>query len=141
MPALTYYCFHCYGKNDRPAGPCAHCGRPIEAPSDASYADLLNWALHHPLPDVATRAAAILGQRREPSAVSVLQELACQDHDPFLAAQALRSLIAIQPSEVVRPLLERLAVAGSVPVRAVAQRALRAERRAREGCERDDTAS
>jgi HEAT repeat protein len=124
MSSLTYYCFSCYGRNDRPDGPCAHCGEPIEAPPGTSYFELLLWALRHSVPDVAMQAAATLGARREERARESLRQLALTSTDPILAAQALQSLIDICGTEELRPLLEQLAVEGAAPSRRVATAAL-----------------
>jgi HEAT repeat protein len=124
LSGLTYYCFHCYGENAEPRGTCRHCGRRIEAPEGTSYTELLVWALDHPIGDVALRAAETLGLRRERRARDRLRELAVSRRDPYLAAEALRSLIRIEGEEELRPLLERLARSGSAPVRKVASEAI-----------------
>lgn len=121
---LTHFCYRCYGENDRPTGPCSRCGQPIEPPPGTGYGQLLVWALDHPLPDVAMRAAAILGKRGERDAARPLRRLALSAADPFLAAQALRSLVAIEGADALLDVLERLAYAGPAPVRRAAQDAL-----------------
>ncbi len=69
-------------------------------------------------------AVQILGQRREPTAEQALRALV-RDGDPFLAAQALRSVVAIAGVHGARDLLEPLARSGAPAVQAVALQALR----------------
>jgi len=123
--SLTHYCWHCYGVNVRSSGLCTECGQAIEAPAEASYEDRLIWALGHPLPGRQMIAAQVLGELREPAAEAPLRTLV-NAGDPFLGAQALRSLIAIVGVEHLRGLLERLAQTGAPAVSRVALHALRA---------------
>lgn len=84
----------------------------------------LLWALDHPLPDRRMLAAELLGRRRENRAVTPLLALALDPSDPFLAAEAVRSVVAITGVDAVRTTLERLAREGPVPARREAARAL-----------------
>jgi hypothetical protein len=68
-------------------------------------------------------AAQILGQRREVSAAAPLRALV-GTADPFLAAQALDSLVLIVGAAQLRDLLEELARTGSPAVSHVARRAI-----------------
>lgn len=68
-------------------------------------------------------AAQILGQRREVRAAAPLRIL-IGTADPFLAAQALDSLVLIVGAARLRGLLDQLARTGSPAVSHVAQRAL-----------------
>ncbi len=119
-----YWCFHCYAINPRRTGPCERCGRSVEGSADLSYEDRLIWALRHPDGDRAIMAARILGQRRARMAVPALRAVVADGRDPYLAAEALRSLVAIEGSGQIRELLEELAVSDSFMVAAVAKRAL-----------------
>jgi HEAT repeat protein len=125
--SLTYYCYRCYGENRGPDGDCVNCGGAIEPPAGTAFPDLLIWALRHPVAPVATQAAAILGERKETSAAEPLRAIALESRDPFLAAAALRSLVAIQGAPNLRDLLERLAREAPLPVRRAAAAALRAD--------------
>lgn len=49
MAGLAYYCWSCYALAPSAWGRCERCGGHIEAPPGADYADLLVWALDHPL--------------------------------------------------------------------------------------------
>lgn len=84
----------------------------------------LLWALDHPLPDRRMLAAELLGRRRENRAVTPLLALALDPSDPFLAAEAVRSVVAITGVDAVRTTLERLAREGPVPARREAAKAL-----------------
>ena len=88
-----------------------------------SYGEQLIWALGHPLPGTQMIAAQILGERRELGAEQPLRALV-SGGDPFLAAQALDSLVSIVGVAGVRDLLEPLAQSGPPAVRRVALRAL-----------------
>jgi HEAT repeat protein len=122
--SLTYFCFECYAENERPEGACVRCGGAIEPPPDTSYADLLIWALHHPLAPVATHAAAVLGDVGDRRAIGPLHVLIDDPPDPYIAAAALASLVALQGVDELRPLLERLAREAAPPVRRVAKNSL-----------------
>jgi HEAT repeats len=124
---LTHYCYHCYGENELAAGRCTHCGEEIQAPPSTSYGQLLIWALHHPIAEVAVNAAATLGERRERLASDSLRELVFDSRDPYLAAQALRSLVHIEGTTALGSVLEQLLEQGPVQVQAVASAALRGE--------------
>jgi HEAT repeat protein len=128
VSALTYFCWRCYGRNPRPAGECTECGGELAAPAGTGYDERLVWALGHPVRERATVAARILGRRRTRAARGPLRELALAPDDPYLAAVALESLVAIDGVDELRDLLERLARDGSAPVRAVAVGALAAGR-------------
>jgi hypothetical protein len=119
-----YYCFHCYGRNDRPSGTCVHCGREIAVPAGASYDERLIWALRHPDPDRAGVAAGILGERRAVVAVPALRCVVRDPPDAYVAARALQSLIAIAGVDAERELLEEVAAGDSFIPATVAQRAL-----------------
>jgi HEAT repeats len=119
----TYYCWRCYAVNPVPVGRCRSCGGPIEQPATATWTDQLIWALGHPLPGTQMIAAQILGQRREALGAEPLRALV-DNADPYLAAQALQSLVQIVGVTAIRDLLDRLARTGSPAVSRVAQRAL-----------------
>ncbi len=81
-------------------------------------------------------AAQVLGQRREPAAEEPLRALV-RDRDPFLAAQALHSLIAIVGvAALTGEVLEPLARSGAPAVNRVALRALRRARVIATGAQR-----
>jgi hypothetical protein len=69
-------------------------------------------------------AAEVLGRRRERSAVPSLRSLAIGFSDPYLAAQALESLVEIEGADASRDLLLELASSGPVQVRRVARSVL-----------------
>jgi hypothetical protein len=122
--APTYYCWHCYAANSQPTGACVECGHNVEQPAEATWTDQLIWALGHPIPETRMIAAQVLGQRREAAAERPLRALV-RDSDPFLAAQALHSLVAIVGVAALRDeLLEPLARTGAPAVRQVALLAL-----------------
>jgi HEAT repeats len=121
---VTYYCWHCYAANRWSRRACVGCGEEVAAPAGTDYVALLIWSLGHPLPERRMIAAQVLGQRREPRARERLLELALEAADPYLAAQALSALIAIDGSPPHRALLQRLAKTGPTLVKHVARAAL-----------------
>lgn len=124
MATLTYYCWHCYGENVRADGACVRCGRQIEPPSETTYDDRLLWALHHPIAENRMTAIQLLGSRRERRARAALRALALDTTEPYVAAEALKSLIAIDGAAAMRGLLETLASSSPPLVRRVARQAL-----------------
>jgi hypothetical protein len=122
--ARTFWCFHCYAVNDHPSGPCGVCGKPVEAPADLSWADSLIWTLHHPDGDRALIAAATLGRLRARESIPALREVAEAGADIYLRAEALRSLIAIDGAEPLRPWLDTLRRAAPFNLQDIAQEAL-----------------
>jgi HEAT repeat protein len=120
----VYWCFSCYGLNPQPSGRCQHCGREIAAPQDISWDEGLIWTLGHPDGDRAMLAARTLGDGRVPSAAQPLRRLVTSSKDPFLAAQALRSLLKIEGTDALRPLLDDLASHGPFMLTDIARSAL-----------------
>jgi hypothetical protein len=119
-----FWCFHCYALNDHATGPCHVCGEPVEAPAGLSRVDSLIWTLGHPDGDRAILAAGILGRLRARESVPALRAAAETGKDIYLRAEALRSLIAIEGVESLRPWLEELSRIPPVNVRNIARRAL-----------------
>jgi hypothetical protein len=119
----THYCWHCYSVSRQATGVCRVCGQSIESPPETSYAEQLIWALGHPLPGRQMIAAQILGDRRETAAARPLRGLV-ECGDPFLAAQALHSLVLILGVDQLRELLRDLVVSGAPAVSRVASIAL-----------------
>jgi hypothetical protein len=122
MAASTaWYCFHCYATNPRASGPCAKCDDEIEPPPELSYDERLIWALDHPLADTAITAARLLGARRTAAAAGPLRRVVAAQRDPYLAAHALRALVAVEGFRATRPLLRELAAQGPMLLRRVAR--------------------
>ena len=119
-----FWCFHCYAVNDHPDGLCDVCGESVEAPAALSWAGSLIWALRHPDGDRALLAARTLGRLRARESVPALREAVEAGNDIYLRAAALRSLIAIEGVEPLRPWLAELSRVPPVTVRDIARRAL-----------------
>jgi len=116
MSGPTTYCWSCYARLDGDqAEVCPVCGGPVQPPQGTGFADLLLWALHHPLVGRRIAAAAALARRRELRAVEPLTVMAT-DPDPHLAAAAVHALAAFGGPEVDE-LLDRLGQVGPAPVR------------------------
>ncbi|HEY7261641.1 MAG TPA: HEAT repeat domain-containing protein [Trebonia sp.] len=122
--ADVFWCFHCYAVNDHPRGPCAACGQPVESPGGLTWTNGLIWTLRHPDADRALLAARTLGRLRARESVPALRAAAETGPDVYLRAEALRSLIAIEGTELLRPWLEGLCRDAPFMVRDIAREAL-----------------
>lgn len=120
---ITVYCRHCYADNPEEAQTCRVCSEPMTTGDDESFVEGLIWALRHPEPTVAPRAARILGQLREPSAVAPLIELAERSTDLGALEEVATALGNIGDPAAV-PALARLARESYLPVRVRAVEAL-----------------
>jgi hypothetical protein len=120
-----------HAQHPRRVGPAA--GRPPTGAASRpdedsrSYEDKLIAALRGPLPDRRVLAARILGRRRSRAAIGALEAIAREPEDPYLAAEAARALVSIDPD---LPIVAELARAGPSLVRnavrsAVGRRRLR----------------
>ena len=94
-------------------GRCAACGVTTES-EVGSYEDKLVRALDHHLSDRRLLAARILGKLGSRVAVPRLVEVATNDDDPYLAAEAARSLALIEPEH---PVVRRIRDSGSLLAR------------------------
>lgn len=121
---MAFYCWWCYGRNDRGTGPCVHCGRDISAPDSATETQRLIWGAYHPDPDVAIICTRRLGQHGDTAAVPFLRGLIKDPPDPYVGAEALTSLLALSSVDAERQLLLELADHGPVLQKHLAQRAL-----------------
>lgn len=123
---MAFYCWSCYGRNDRATGACVHCGQEISPPAEATETQRLIWALRHPDPDVAIISARRLGTEGDRDAVPALRAVIDQPPDPYVAGEALHSLLAISTIEEERQLLQQLAASGPFMLRRQAEQALAA---------------
>ncbi len=121
---MTTYCWHCYCRNDQPAGVCRQCGMEISAPADATLIDRLLWGSRHPDPDVAMIAVHRLAGVGDSTVAPALRRLVENPPDPYVGAEALRSLLAVSDVKTEVGLLEHLAEHGSLLTRLVAVDAL-----------------
>jgi HEAT repeat protein len=120
---LTVYCEKCYAANAEGAKVCGQCGAPLDAKATGDYTDRLLWALHHPEPTVAPRAAWILGKRRDVRAVKPLMDITQHSQAMGLLEEAAAALGKIGDPAAI-PALEGLLRDSYVSVRVRAARAL-----------------
>jgi len=120
----VFWCFHCYAVDARPSGPCRVCGQPIEQPAGLSRVDGLIWALGHPDGDRAIVAARVLGKLKARESVPALCRTAETGPDIYLRGEALRSVLAIEGADSLRPWLKTLSRCAPFTVRAIAREAL-----------------
>lgn len=111
-----WFCLTCFTEVEPATERCTACGAPTDG-DRKSYEDKLVRALDHRLSDRRLLAARILGELRSRAAVPSLAEAAADGEDPYVAAEAARSLALIEPGHpTVRwlrecgPLLPRTAV-------------------------------
>lgn len=89
-----------------------------------TYQDRLEWTLGHPDADRAALAARLLGRIGDLSVAPVLERVVEESNDPYLAAEALRSLLRLLGVRGCGSKLEAWARHGPLLVRRVAQGAL-----------------
>ena len=118
MATLTRYCPRCYERNEWADATCRRCGAALEA--DDSFDERLVWALDHPEPATAIRAAEALGRRRYAPAVPALARVAGTSPDPYLARAATQALLEFEGDPAAQDALRRLRTHASVLVRQVA---------------------
>lgn len=113
---LTIYCPACYAANDEWDTVCKKCGGPLTEERAGDFIERLVWALRHPEPTVAPRAAWILGERRDPRAVEPLLSLIERSKDLGVLEEATVALGKIGDSRAL-PALQHLLVHSYVSVR------------------------
>jgi HEAT repeat protein len=104
------------------AATCLHCGADLLG-SSRDFESALIGALDHPMHDRRLLAARILGRRRAVAALPALIAVAEDSSDPYLAAEAVRALVAIGTPDGLA-IARRLALDGPVVARAAARKAL-----------------
>lgn len=121
---MAFYCWRCYGRNDRATGPCVHCGNDVGPPDGATETQRLIWGTHHPDPDVAIICTRRLGAHGDTAALPHLRAVIKEPPDPYVGAEALTSLLALSNVDAERQLLLELADNGPVLQKRLAQEAL-----------------
>lgn len=111
---ITWFCPECLAEVDPKAERCPSCGASTDA-DDRTYEQKLVRALDHHLSDRRLLAARILGSIRSRAAIPRLAEAATDPTDPYVAAEAARSLALIDSRH---PVVRRLRETGPVLARA-----------------------
>lgn len=107
--SMKLYCPECREINDWGRKTCVYCGSPLHGPEGETYVEKLIWALDHPEPGTALRAATILGGLKAREATKSLAGiLADSGKDPYLRAAAARSLGVIGDPDSQTALIEAL---------------------------------
>lgn len=111
---ITWFCPECFAEVDPSVERCPACGAstPVD---ERTYEQKLIRALDHRLPDRRRLAARILGMVGSRAALPKLVDAATDPSDPYVAAEAARSLALIEPHH---PLVRRLREHGPVLTRA-----------------------
>jgi HEAT repeat protein len=123
--AVTWFCLRCFKEVGAQEKRCPVCGADLVAMDAEELDTRLARALNHRLSSRRMIAALVLGNRRAVSAVPALAEIAQQDDDPFVSAQAVRALARIGTEDAIE-VVRRVAADGSVVPRRAARNALEA---------------
>lgn len=120
---MRFFCPQCWKEISPEADRCPHCAARLAEEDAKPFIEKLRSALRHPEPETAVRAAWILGERREASAVTDLIRVLETSADGFLAEAAAVALGKIGDSRALAP-LRHAAASGPVRVRRASRRAL-----------------
>lgn len=118
-----FFCPCCWREVAEQATHCHSCGADIQADDSKSFAEKLRRALRHPEAQTPIRAAWILGQLRESSAVADLMAVVESTRDSLVVEAAVEALGKIGAAEALT-LLEKAQQQGTVRVRQAAREAL-----------------
>lgn len=123
---IKRFCPDCYAENDD-TDVCVRCGTSLVR--DDTYLAKLAWALQHPEPETAMRAAHILGRLGKDArpVLPRLEEAFSRAEDAYFRAELLRAMAVID-WEQVAPWLEAALKAPNVILRRAAEDIWRAAR-------------
>lgn len=125
---MTFFCPKCWKEIPPGQETCPHCGARLAEEDAKPFVEKLRSALRHPEPETAVRAAWILGERQEASAVADLIFVLETSHDGFLAEAAAEALGKVG-DPLALPALERASVSGPLRVRRASRLAIERIRR------------
>jgi len=120
---VTFFCPACWSEIEPSDSRCPKCDADVRALGAQSFSEKLRAALRHPEPQTAVRAAWILGERRDASAVGDLIRILERARDSFLAEAAAEALGKIGDLTAM-PALQRAASGGTVRVRNASKTAI-----------------
>jgi hypothetical protein len=120
---VSFFCPCCWKKIAEKDVACPWCGGDIHAADAKSFPEKLRAALRHSEPQTRVRAAWILGELREESAVHELMVVVEEADDSFVAEAAVEALGKIGAMDAIA-VLERAEERGTVRVRCAARKAL-----------------
>jgi HEAT repeat protein len=120
---MTHFCPACWHTVEPGAASCPHCRSDLAALDQRPFVVKLIAALHHPEPATRERAAHLLGELRDPAAVTPLGEVLRATSEPFLAAEIVTALGKIEDA-AAEPLVMRALQHHASVVRLAALRAL-----------------
>ncbi len=120
---ISFFCPCCWREVAEKDATCPWCGGDIRGADAKPFPERLRSALHHSEPQTRVRAAWILGELKEESAVQELIALAEEAEDSFVAEAAVEALGKIGAAEALTA-LERANERGTVRVRLAARKAL-----------------
>lgn len=125
---MTFFCPKCWKEIPPGREVCPHCGAHLAEEDARPFLEKLRSALHHSEPETAIRAAWILGERREASAVTDLIGVLETSRDGFLAEAAAEALGKIGDERALPP-LQRFTASGPVRLREASRVAIERIRR------------
>lgn len=130
---LSFFCPCCWKKIAEKDVICPRCGGDIHAADAKTFPEKLRAALHHSEPQTRVRAAWILGELRDESAVQELMAVIEEADDGFVAEAAVEALGKVGAIDAIA-VLERAEERGTVRVRCAARKALEQIRLSRGLC-------
>ena len=126
--SMTFFCPQCWKQIPPASETCPHCGAQLAAEDAKPFVEKLRSALRHPEPETAIRAAWILGERQEASAVRELIYVLETSQDGFLAEAAAEALGKIGDPAALSA-LQHASVAGTARLRRTSRSAIERIRR------------
>jgi HEAT repeat protein len=120
---MTFFCPACWSEIGPSDSSCPKCGADLRKIDAQSFAEKLRAALRHPVPQTAVRAAWILGERGDTSAVPDLICVLESARDSFLAEAAAAALGEIGDPAAL-PALLRASNVGAIRVRNASKQAI-----------------
>jgi hypothetical protein len=121
---VVFYCPSCWEETPEGSAQCPHCDADLAEADRQPFTIKLRRALRHRESQTAVRAAWILGELRERSAVADLVGVLESVRDPYLAEAAAVALGKIGDEQAV-PALASAARKGALCVRRAAAEALK----------------
>lgn len=120
---LSFFCPYCWRRVCEDDSICPKCSGDIRAADARPFSEKLRAALHHSEPQTRVRAAWILGELREESAVQELMALVEGADDGFVAEVTAEALGKIGVPEALA-VLEKAEEWGTARVRLASRKAV-----------------
>jgi len=121
---ITVFCPQCFKENSLGEPACQWCGSKLQAEEGRDYVErLIRFSLKHPLPEIASQAARILGRIGDLRAAEALRTMVQERKEILFQEAAIEALGHLKDAKAIPYLRERLC-SGPFLVRSQAARAL-----------------